>query len=49
MGREESETAVPETNPAIGEEELDVRRVHMGECGGFIDSQMGGRGMQGSP
>ena len=49
VGGEESSTAVPETNPAIDEVESDIKRVHLGECGGFIDSQMGGRGMQGSP
>ena len=49
VGGEGSATAVPETHPTIDEEESDVKRVHMGECGGFIDSQMGGRGMQGSP
>ena len=49
VGGKESATTVPETNPTIGEEESDVRRVHMGKCEGFIDSQMSGRGMQGSP
>ena len=48
MGGEESATFIPETIPATEEEE-DVRRAHMGECGGFIDSQMGGRGMHSSP
>ena len=48
MGGEESATFIPETIPTTEEEE-DVRRAHMGECGGFIDSQMGGRGMHSSP
>ena len=48
MGGEESATIVPETIPA-SEEESEVRRAHMGECGGFIDSQMGERGLHSSP
>ena len=48
MGGDESATFVPETIPATEDEE-DVRRAHMGECRGFIDSQMGGRGMHSSP
>ena len=48
MGGEESATFIPETIPATEEEE-DVRRAHMGECGGFINSQMSGRGMLSSP
>ena len=48
MGGEESATFIPRTIPATEEEE-DVRRAHMGECGGFVDSQMSGRGMLSSP
>ena len=48
VGGEESATVVPETNPTV-KEEADVRRAHMGECRGFLDSQMGGRGMHSSP
>ena len=45
---EESSTDVPETNPASDEVDSELRRVRMGECGGFTDNQKGERGMQGS-
>ena len=45
---EESSTAVPETIRASDEVDSELRRDRMGECGGFIDSQKGGRGTQGS-
>ena len=48
MEGEESATIVPETIPT-SEEEAEIRRAHMGECGGFIDSQMGERGLHSSP
>ena len=41
-------TAVPETNLVIDEVESELRRVLMGECGGFIDSQVDGGRMYGS-
>ena len=48
VGGEESSTTIPETNPVTDEVESEFRRVHMGDCGGFTDNQMGGRWMQGS-
>ena len=45
--REEVSTAVPETNLVIDEVESELRRVLMGDCGGFIDSQVAGGRMQG--
>ena len=48
VGGEESSTDVPETNLASDEMELELRRVRMGECGGFTENQKGGRGTQGS-
>ena len=48
VGGEESSTAVPETNPVSDDVDSEVKRVHMGECGGFTDSQKGGRRTQGS-
>ena len=46
VGGEESSTAVRETNPAVDEVDSELRRVHIGECGGFTKNQIGGRGTQ---
>ena len=48
MEGEAVSTAVPETNLVIDEVESELRRVLMGECGGFIDSQVDGGRMHGS-